>query len=339
VQDKLLGLAHVYEIDREAGFDLTRQLGKSSSCFNGAVRVYWPGFTPSSYVRHPLYLPEQVAEFEEKGSLLEDYLFQKFANIAASRFSEGEVWKSLDKKINEEQREELNRLRQRLEEERERATEEEGFLEEMERLLNRNEQLLKEKESLKDKNKNLEKELAITKENLMASYQADEPATTSEVEDDTEISSPSLDSVASALQQASEDFEERITVWDSAEKAAEESEFGRPQEVYDAIQVIAELANQYFSGDDFSVGEPWEEFFERRNYDYAPSEHDNTMNMHGEHRIFKNDGERREMQRHITLGGGSRKHCIQIYFLPDKSRETFCVGYCGDHLPYYGQST
>jgi hypothetical protein len=339
VQDKLLGLAHVYEIERQAAFELTRQLGKSSSCFNGAIRVYWPGFKPSSYVRHPLYFPERIADFREEGKLLEDYLFRKFANIAASRFSGGKIWKQLKKTISRRRLDELDRLRQRVSEQRSRATEEEEFLEEMESLLDQNEELLEENEALREEVDHLEDDLATARENLMSAYQhTDEASVDDGLNEEDEITDSSLNTVASALGQAVADFEERISVWDSAEASAQKSEFARPKEVYDAIQAIAELCGRYFKGENHSTGGPWKDFFRGRNLDYS-QESDMTMNMYGEEREFMHDGEQHRIQHHLTLGGGSRKHCVQIYFTPHKESKTFAIAYCGPHLPYYRQNT
>jgi len=341
VQDKLLGLAHVYDIERVAGYELTRQLGKSSSCFDGAIRVYWPGFKPSSYVRHPLYLPDQIAAFEAEDRLLEEYLFRKFAGIAASRFSEGKVWRQLRKQSNRRKLEEVDRLRARVRNERTKAKqEEEQLLDEMEDLLNQNEGLIQENDNLQERMQELEDEIATARENLLASYQYSDDSETEAELDETGVLSPSsLDSVSSALRKAGEDFEERVIVWDSALESAEASDFARPKEVYNAMQAIARLADRYYKGEDRSTGTPWDEYFDQLGFKYAAQESDSTMNHYGEDRIFAHDGERQEMQRHLTLGGGSRKNCLQIFFDIDNEQERFAVGYCGVHLPYYSQRT
>jgi hypothetical protein len=45
------------------------------------------------------------------------------------------------------------------------------------------------------------------------------------------------------------------------------------------------------------------------------------------------------MLRHLTLGGGDRTNCLQIYFDVDEKTKKFAIGYCGRHLPYYGMRT
>ena len=43
------------------------------------------------------------------------------------------------------------------------------------------------------------------------------------------------------------------------------------------------------------------------------------------------------MQRHLTLGGGSTNHCLQVYFEFDDGAARVAVGYCGRHLRYFSQ--
>lgn len=52
----LTGLALVVVTDDEASWELTKSVGKALSCYNGAVRLYWPGFTTTATpIRHPLW--------------------------------------------------------------------------------------------------------------------------------------------------------------------------------------------------------------------------------------------------------------------------------------------
>jgi hypothetical protein len=67
----LLGFAHVAVFDKWAAFRLTDSLGKSLSCFNGCIRIYWPGLTRTSDpMHHELYFPVQIEKFEFSGSRL-----------------------------------------------------------------------------------------------------------------------------------------------------------------------------------------------------------------------------------------------------------------------------
>lgn len=56
IAEDLLGLAEVYSINAEAAWSLTQTMGKDLSCFQGAVRLYWPGpVDATTRLRHPLW--------------------------------------------------------------------------------------------------------------------------------------------------------------------------------------------------------------------------------------------------------------------------------------------
>jgi hypothetical protein len=149
---------------------------------------------------------------------------------------------------------------------------------------------------------------------------------------------PSFESVKEALRQAHDDFDS-IQVWSSAVESAEESTFPRPGEVYDALKVIAKLA-EIDADPDRSSG-PWKQFFERRGFKYASGESEQTMNLHGDERNFhdRRTGKRMQMERHLTLGGASRENCEQIFFERSETSDKFVIGYCGRHLPFASQTT
>ncbi|MGH9462765.1 MAG: hypothetical protein ACRD1X_16235 [Vicinamibacteria bacterium] len=129
-------------------------------------------------------------------------------------------------------------------------------------------------------------------------------------------------------------------MWRSAEESADKSAFGRPSQVYQALLATKEVAEAYFKSKATgnSMG-PWEKAFGEKGFKYAATESQNTMNMYGKDRVFVQKGRRLEMARHLTLGGGDRQNCLQIYFEVDEPRQRFVIGYCGMHLRYYGMTT
>lgn len=61
VARRVTGLAHVCVVDENASWQLTQDLGQEWSCFNGAVRLYWPGgVAVGSPFRHPLWLSDKL---------------------------------------------------------------------------------------------------------------------------------------------------------------------------------------------------------------------------------------------------------------------------------------
>src|SRR5262249_34987625 len=146
--------------------------------------------------------------------------------------------------------------------------------------------------------------------------------------------------VREALEMAEEDFAGQLVIWDSAKSSAEQSHFARPDHVYRGLASIAEVAGRYFRSREAneSMGS-WGDAFASMGLKYAAKESSTTLTMYGEDRFFTHEGERRQMLRHLTLGGGDRANCLQIYFDIDEQARSFVIGYCGVHLPYVGQRT
>lgn len=62
---KTQGLAHIYVLSAAASFWLTDACGKAGGVFNGAIRVYYPGYNlDSDRNTHPLYLAQRIVEWE-----------------------------------------------------------------------------------------------------------------------------------------------------------------------------------------------------------------------------------------------------------------------------------
>ena len=78
------------------------------SCFNGAVRLYWPDFNPSEAPYSPVYIPERVAQL---GRQLVEIIFKQLAAISAFRFLPGPVAVDALDFLQEEKRLEAERMR------------------------------------------------------------------------------------------------------------------------------------------------------------------------------------------------------------------------------------
>ena len=60
----LAGLANVALVDEDASWALTDVLGSSFSCYSGAVRLYWPHFSPKQdRFFHPLWTGDRLLSF------------------------------------------------------------------------------------------------------------------------------------------------------------------------------------------------------------------------------------------------------------------------------------
>ncbi len=72
---ELLGLAHVVQIDDDAAWGLTRTIGPQWSCYNGAVRLYWPRVdTRRDPFAHPLWTARKLLDFNPDTRISAEHL-------------------------------------------------------------------------------------------------------------------------------------------------------------------------------------------------------------------------------------------------------------------------
>lgn len=151
----------------------------------------------------------------------------------------------------------------------------------------------------------------------------------------------SFATVADALRSAADEFVDVLVIWEDAEHAAEESLFTSPVKVFQALQAIAEVGRAYFKARNggLPLGPVDRAFLNRVPFKYTCFESQTTLSLFGADRVFHHRGQSQQMQRHLTLGGGTTNNCLQIYFEFDNPTQRVLIGYCGRHLPYARQRT
>ena len=179
---------------------------------------------------------------------------------------------------------------------------------EMDRAWSENDRNLVELEGARREIASLQSELATARVNLdllalTAKRQMQEgptaPAPTTK--------SPLPASAFDALRHASDRYGEILDIWDNAWNSAKGSNFAGPTRILEALQAIAEIGRRYFTAlqEEQSLG-PLEQLFrDRIPFKYACGESEMTMAMYGHERVFQCRGRKREIQRHLTLGGGA----------------------------------
>ena len=213
------------------------------------------------------------------------------------------------------------------------------FEAELDRAWRENDHSAAELETVRQELAEVKAELAVSKKNLeiLAAGSADNrplPETAPSVA--ATLSIPI--SVNEALRLASERHEDVLEIWADAWRSAKASYFPGPTRVAEALKAIAEVGRSYFAAlrEGQSLGPLDQAFRQKVPFKYAPCESEMTMAMHGHERLFHHGGRRREIQRHLTLGGGG--NCLQVYFDFDEANRKVIIAYCGQHLSHYRQS-
>ena len=319
IQSRLLGLANVAELTPDASIKLTDQVGRARSCFDGRIRVYWPGFTRRSVPSaHPYFSPSSIREMKEGGRDVEYLLLEQISRVATERYSSSSALRAFRRHLRKVRRARLLQSAEGVSNE---------WLADYESVLDENQRLSERVEELEGRLELAQKNIKFIRQEIpRASPVSTEPACSVE-----EVSTP-----AEALEMAEEQFGQHIYVWKSAWKSAEKTQYHNPAEIVKALQIIADLAENY-SQRDGAVG-PWKKHFDQHGVKFAKHESESTMNQHGHERQFRDGGQKAVMESHVTLGQ-AHEHCIQIYFDQMKGDPRFHIGYVGEHLSIASDNT
>jgi hypothetical protein len=317
----LAGMAHVVMLARPADtFELTYALGKTYSCFDGAVRIYQPGFTGvDSPFDHPLYLGNSV------GRAVLASIRRSVVTRVCDRFAPlPQVGPLLDGHRYRRTRELLDQQRSQV-----------SSLEELVGLLDeQNGHLLHDQRRLTTRLEELEAELQQTVDELRRV--ADEnrglrwrllqavsagSASTAQWE---ELPAPA--SFAEAVLRAQEQFNSTLVITSAACRAAEvmNSADNSPTKLWSALRSMDAVCRRW-QDDDLEAGFP--PAFKEEGWILgfvSPT----AVNQHRYRYCFSYDGHRVCVRDHLDLSRGER-----VYWYRDENRRMFVVNHIGQHLP------
>lgn len=329
----LCGLAEVWVLnDRWTSYSLSDALGARLSCFDGALRTYWSGFRRSDDpFAHPLITSKRLEELEGQAVDIGRFLVRHLAPVGALRLTDSARATRVRATVADHRRAAALADVQRSLAQGEVAKLEEQLLEAWEAT----DHLRRQLKDATDRADTAEQELSTVRENfaLVAAAVRSSDAQAEGGDGDDEVA---IESVAAAVTRAQVDFSV-LHVWSSARKSATESRFARPDLVYRALEAIAEVAT--LRGQQRQTRAPLgnlEDLFQERGFQYSPFDSQTTITKYGRDRTFSEGGRRQRFERHLTLGGGDRQNCVQIYFEFDADSDRVVIGYCGVHLPYDG---
>ena len=314
---RLAGVAIVIEAQRvDATWDIAESLGRSLSCFNGGVRIYWPGFKDvEDPRRHPLFLgariealgPDVIARAVERSV---------FA-VASFRFVP-------DARITEVIRK-AEQAKRASELEAQRATsgvDWEAFAFEIEGELSAAKQRMSE--------------LEAENENLRANQQV---FFTSRASEEIDHVSPEEIDVPGSVKEAVEIAKRKygnLIILNSAFDSSEKCPFQRPAEIAEALQDLDQIAAS------------WQKLKARRGNGGDLRQHlvdlgwgkrcsmhisNTTRRQYKTDYTFNYGPKPRLFEPHITIGSGDPNSCASIHFVLDETNGKIVIAHVGRHLP------
>jgi hypothetical protein len=321
--DPLAGIAETYYLaDKWAAFALTDAVGKLYSCFNGAVRVYWPDFDPAESPFSPIYLPEKLNQI---GGKLSDILFGQLAKISAFRYVTGPVTTDAREHLQENRRLEMEELKA--------AAADRGDLDELlELAVKENTELLGQNGELREQNESLKASLQLAQENFRAICQSQGEDEISGTEIAAEEPGSNPQSVEEAVMAAKEEFGNTLVVQESALESARESPFMQHKKVYQALLAMHEVCLSWRQSrrTKTAIG-AFEQVFERKGFTYKPRESMTSKGKWSDEYEMSYKGDRVSIEPHLALGKGGPDTCLRIHFYLDEQDEKFIVAHVGRH--------
>ncbi|MBI2764845.1 MAG: hypothetical protein HYX53_02910 [Chloroflexi bacterium] len=317
--DQLAALADVFILsDAAASWRLADEVGRPFSCFNGAVRVYWPNFDldRDDPFEHPLWLPGWI---RAQPGRIEKTLFSRLCLASARLITVGPVWKAVNDAVRRDREAALRVELESLGASHEAA---QALLDDVGQAITERDELQLRVWELESEKSDLQRDIDRLKESMRQMSQAARGgAPVAEVE---------IDRVATAVRVAAERFP-HLRFLDSAFESAEKSNYFWPDRVFDAFEGLDELAELRQRG---SLGMDIERWLGERGIEYAAHLSPTTRSKYGRHYTFRVDGVDLIMEEHLVFGNdGDPDRCLRVHMAWDSAAAVWLIGHVGRHLP------
>jgi hypothetical protein len=332
--DRLLGLAHVAELDRRASWGVTEELGKTLGCYRGALRIYWPRFNDGDDPYHHMaFVGGALTYLGVKGVV--DRLFDVLGRAAGLSIDEPGLARALRIEARQRELEELRTEQQAHSRAQvESALEGDGvdrstwdaFCVEYDQLT---ESLRLAREQLLD----LELEnLSLTEDRdrvrdqvnqLLVALRERQGGHTSQADE-----WPPPTSVREAVDQAKRESD-RVVFLPEAFSSADESGYGDPMVVLELLRLLQEVATEWYQGD---LASGPNLALKQRSGSYRDGISDTAVNEFGSDYLRDYNGGTITLGPHFARGTGAVNQILRLYFHFDSENKVIVVGHVGRKL-------
>jgi hypothetical protein len=328
---QLIGIAHIYSIlTVPATYELTDHVGKSLSVFDGAVRIYWPGFgTDADPYVHRLWLARTVDVLDRRGSAADRrdgfarHLLGLVGDVAALRVPPDPWIRALrrdrEARVRVAEREEWARLAAEAE------TIPDAFADEFDRRGQRIEELEFALAIADEERGRLEADNA-----RMARSFADIQAAVSR--ERSEVDEPAIraSSIPEALELVAAEHPDALVVLRDAYESAGDTRYPQIERASAALLAVAQVAQGWHDG---TLGMSFDDAFQEQGFELR-SVSEVTRGRHSREYVRQYKGGRVFLSPHLALGdGGSTDTILRIYWHLDEEDRRFVIGHVGRHLP------
>lgn len=321
VADWLAGVAHV--VVAQSRFPVRRmedRLPEKFRCFNGAIRIYWPGLSFNDPYRHKLWLPDGIMDKERwHNHGFREFLLGYISEFATSVFDpEAPSWALLESIRRQNQIEE--------------AVQKGDQAELIELYEEDNEALSTENADLKAQISDLVEQVRKERAKAKAWYDAYVEVMKSTNPDVPEREMrPLPESVSDAIEYASKDYGEKLIFALNSKSDGHNSIFEQPEEVLSAFKF---LATTYFDAKTGKVACADLDQAARSEvgWRFEANQSHTAMGKYPEWYQCR-DGDRiYQLEEHLKTGSSKDpRHTMRIAFAWDADRAKVIIGFIGQH--------
>lgn len=332
--NRLSGTAHLRSISTEPSFELTRQVGKRLSTFNGAIRAYMPGLEQETEdpFKHPLWLApysgwnpralNQIAARVLPLGFRDSEGDRRFWQVALLRQTQSRLAANRREGSQEDQ---LNAEIEALQSEanllRENADAAEALMNEE---AQKHTAAQAELQRLEEENFTLRERIKTLRNAGTANFHRVDQADIWGLFEQ----SPSLET---SLRVISAVFPERVVVLDSAFESAQDSSVFRYGKK--AFTLLWTLSTEYWNA--LASGHGDQEAKRFLGAAYAAKESETLSTTGRKRRTFSYNGVEILMEKHLKIGvADNRADTLRVHFEWLAERKQIVIGYCGGHLDF-----
>lgn len=323
----LIGLGVVVSITNETAWGLTTRRGKEWSCYNGAIRIYWPFLGNEVHSRHPLWTRQRLLKAnpnpDEAAKHLCHQLRRKLQGISTLAIREPELIRQILREAREED------IQRRVK----RAQGDQDFAQLAELYAEENDRLERENSDLEKENENLKANLALYQQNLQNEQPPSSPTNFDHSETDIAPENevpPST--VQEAVLRAREAFQDTLLFGSDVDKGVEDLaiDAGPPDKIFEYLSGLSELSKTRHRN---ALSQTQVNWLMSKNF-IASRESKTIRSSKNERRkrTWNAGDSQRVFEYHMKPSDATAPdRCVRIYFDWDDSLKKIIVGWIGRH--------
>lgn len=318
LSNDICGLGIVVQLSDDAAWELTKQVGKEWSCYNGAIRIYWPHLDTQSNPRsHPLWTSERLMQrvegTEHASRRIRNSLRKRLFSISAFAVEPPSLFGRI----------ESERARRAFQERAEFATTAEEYKQLAQEYATDNDGLRQQLQQERERVRQLREDLYRIQ---LTNAWADTDEEVAPVEDTPP------ESVGDAVERAKRDYAQQLTfgndVVDGIQSLARNA--GPPDKILEYLRVLAAMVDQR-RGE--GLGENPIQWLQKKGVS-ASTESETIQKSKDEmkKRTWHDGRGNRKFLEHLKPSEASHPdRCVRIYFDWDDASAKTVVGWVGRH--------